>query len=138
MNPQELMKEFLAARTGIEVTPGLRCIGRAKNGALVAVVGFNNYTGTAMEVHVAAAGSYWGNRALLRAAFDYPFNVCNCKLLFCSIPSGNTAALKLGKHLGFETQTVIEDAHPDGALHIMVMRRENCRWLQKESNYGKE
>lgn len=132
-DPQEEMKEFLVERTGIVPTPYLRCLGRRVDGDLVAVVGFDNYTGTSMEMHVASKGDYWMTKGLLRAAFDYPFNVCGCNVVIGVVPSSNTAALSLNEHLGFKTQTIIEGAHPDGDLHIMVMKKADCRWLQKRS-----
>jgi RimJ/RimL family protein N-acetyltransferase len=132
MVTQKEMRDFIVARTGIAPTEHFVCIGREKDGELVAVVGYDNYTGTSIEMHVASKGDYWGTKSLLCAAFDYPFNVCNCKVVIGVISSGNEMALRLSRRLGFKTQTVIEDAHPDGALHIMVMRRKDCRWLPKK------
>jgi RimJ/RimL family protein N-acetyltransferase len=126
------MVEFLCEKTGLVPTPHLRVIGRTdEKGEIIAVVGYDNYTGTSLAMHVAAAGPYWMTKGLLRAAFDYPFNVCGCKVVLGFVPSGNTEALRLNKHLGFKTEAIIEGAHPDGALHIMSMRREDCRWIQK-------
>jgi RimJ/RimL family protein N-acetyltransferase len=132
MATQKEMRDFIVARTGIATTEHFVCIGREKDGELVAVVGYDNYTGTSIEMHVASKGDYWMTKSFLRAAFDYPFNVCNCKVVIGVVSSESKEALRLGHHLGFKTQTVIEDAHPDGALHILVMRRKDCRWLQKK------
>jgi L-amino acid N-acyltransferase YncA len=51
------------------------------------------------------------------------------KVILALVSSNNTEALKLDRHLGFVDKAYIEDAHLDGDLVILAMRRENCRWL---------
>jgi hypothetical protein len=34
------------------------------------------------------------------------------------------------KKLGFREVASIPGAHPDGALHVLVMTKEECRWLR--------
>jgi RimJ/RimL family protein N-acetyltransferase len=104
----------------------------------VAVVGFDGWNGSACEMHIAGEGSRWMSRELLFAAFDYPFNIGKCQIVLGRVPSGNTSAVRLNLHLGFKIEHTIRGAHPDGALHIMSMRREECRWLDKGRRNGKE
>jgi RimJ/RimL family protein N-acetyltransferase len=114
----------------------MRCIGRLKSGTLVAVAGYDDFTETSCQVHIAGEGN-WLDREMLRAMFRYPFAILNLRVVIGLVPSGNTAAIRLNKHLGFETEAIIKDAHPDGDLVVMSMRKENCRWLKEDRN-GKE
>jgi hypothetical protein len=134
-NHQDLLASWLCKRIGLTPTPAIRCIGRLNAaGTLMGVVGFDGYNGASVQMHVAGDGN-WISRQLLWAAFDYPFNVMDCKVVFGLIPSGNRDAIRLNDHLGFQTDTVLPHAHPDGALIVMVMYREGCRWLKAHTNW---
>lgn len=99
-------------------------------GVIRAVIGFDGFNGASIEMHVASDGTgHWCTRRVLAAAFDYPFRICGVKVIVGRVPSGNTAALQFDKRVGFELSAIIPDAHPDGALHILTMRREDCRFL---------
>lgn len=129
--PLDSLTTWLCQRIGLVPTPDIRCIGRtARNGHLMAVIGFDGWNGASVEMHVAGEGN-WISRDLLFAAFDYPFNVGKVKMVLGRVPSGNFSAVRLNLHLGFRIEHTIRDAHPDGALHIMAMRREDCRWLER-------
>ena len=45
------------------------------------------------------------------------------------VPSGNKEAIRFNERLGFKLENELHDAHPDGSLLLMTMRREECRWL---------
>jgi RimJ/RimL family protein N-acetyltransferase len=53
------------------------------------------------------------------------------------VPSGNKRALHFDKRMGFKEVARIKDAHPDGELIILSMRRDECRFLEKEKD-GKQ
>jgi RimJ/RimL family protein N-acetyltransferase len=74
----------------------------------------------------------WLTRELLRVCFDYPFNVCKVNMIIGLVPSGNKEAIRFNTHLGFRLETTLVDAHPDGALLLMTMRRGECRYLTRE------
>jgi RimJ/RimL family protein N-acetyltransferase len=136
--PLDVLATWLCSRIGLTPTADLRCIGRvSKDGPLMAVIGFDNWNGAACEMHVAGEGN-WISRDLLFAAFDYPFNVGGCGMVLGRVPSKNYAAVRLNLHLGFKIEHTIVGGHPDGALHIMAMRRAECRWLKRESRHGEE
>jgi hypothetical protein len=127
---QGLLASLLCDRIGLTPTPDLRCIGTVTSeGEIAGIVGYDGYNGASVMMHVAGFGN-WINRDILKAAFDYPFIKLDCKVVLGLVPSGNTEALKLNKHLGFKVITEIEGAHPDGSLILMAMRREECRWLK--------
>jgi RimJ/RimL family protein N-acetyltransferase len=105
-------------------------LGRVVDGELVGVVGFNGYNGASIQMHMAGDGGRWITRKLIREAFRYAFKTCGCEVVFGMVPSGNRTALDIDLRLGFQEVAVVPDAHPDGALHILAMRRDECRWLR--------
>jgi hypothetical protein len=114
------------------------CIGQEIDGNLVAVVGYCSFMPNACQMHIAAVDEVnWMSRDLLWAAFDYPFNVLGVKVILGQICGSNEDALKLNRHLGFKVVAEIPDAHMDGDLVIMAMRKEDCRWLNIRSSLNK-
>jgi RimJ/RimL family protein N-acetyltransferase len=69
--------------------------------------------------------------------FDYPFNILNLKVIIATIAGNNEKSLILSRHLGFKEIANIADAHIDGDLVIMIMKRENCKWLQLNADLNK-
>jgi L-amino acid N-acyltransferase YncA len=104
-------------------------IGQEIDGEIKAVVAYDNIMDKSCMMHTAAIVPNWISKDLLWAAFDYPFNKLKVKVILASVASTNEEALKLDRHLGFVDKAYIEDAHTDGDLVILAMRRENCRWL---------
>lgn len=135
--PQDVLASWLCKRIGLTPSPHLRCMGVVYEGELRAVVGFDSWNGASCQMHVAARDGHWVTRELLRQVFWYPFVACKLAVVLGAVPSGNTRALKFNRRIGFTEVARIEGAHPDGALVIMQLRRENCRWI-KEARDGQE
>jgi RimJ/RimL family protein N-acetyltransferase len=128
---QDVLATWLCNKIGLVPSPHLRCIARLNAaGQIMGVVGYDGYNGASCLMHVAGEGN-WISRDLLRAAFDYPFNVMQCQVVLGMVPSGNVEALKLNEHLGFKVKNRLYGAHPDGSLVLMMMTRDECRWLRK-------
>ena len=114
------------------------CIGQEVDGNLVAVVGYCSFMPNACQMHIAAVSEVnWMSRDLLWAAFDYPFNKLGVKVILGQICGSNEDALRLNRHLGFKVVAEIPDAHMDGDLVIMAMRKEDCRWLNIRTSLNK-
>jgi RimJ/RimL family protein N-acetyltransferase len=129
---QDVLARWLCERVGYMPTPHIRCIGNVNSdGKILGVVGFDGWNGASCQMHVAGEGN-WVTRQLLFAGFDYPFNVAGCRVVLGLVPSGNDKALRFDKHVGFREVARIKDAHPDGELIVLEMRRENCRYLRKQ------
>jgi RimJ/RimL family protein N-acetyltransferase len=126
---QEHLRGWITGVLGTQFSPYATFIGQEIDGAVKAVVAFDNILDKSCEMHTAAIVPNWINRDLLWACFDYPFNILKVKVILASVASTNTEALKLDRHLGFVDKAYIEDAHIDGDLVILAMRREDCRWL---------
>ena len=113
----------------MQFSPYATFIGQEVDGEVKAVVAFDNILDKSCEMHTAAIVPNWISKDLLWACFDYPFNILKVKVILASVASTNKEALKLDRHLGFVDKAYIEDAHIDGDLVILAMRREDCRWL---------
>jgi RimJ/RimL family protein N-acetyltransferase len=113
----------------MQFSPYATFIGQEIDGEVKAVVAFDNILDKSCEMHTAAIVPNWISRDLLWACFDYPFNILKVKVILATVASTNKEALKLDRHLGFVDKAYIEDAHIDGDLVILAMRRENCQWL---------
>lgn len=134
-SPTMVLWHWLADRIGLVWSTEIVCLGRVVENEIVGVVGFNNFTGTSCHMHMAGEGR-WINRNFLYTAFGYPFQHLGLTMVFGVVPSGNIQSVRVCRKLGFEELVYIPEAHPDGGLHILQMRREQCRWLR--DNHGKE
>lgn len=96
-------------------------------------MGYDSYNGASIQMHVAGTPG-WITKDILKAGFDYPFNVCKVNVIIGLVPSGNAEALRFNTHLGFTKRLELEGAHPDGSLIMMTMTRGECRYLNRNSN----
>jgi RimJ/RimL family protein N-acetyltransferase len=113
-------------------------IGQEKDGNLVAVVVFTNFIPNACAMHIASVGDNWMSKDLLWACFDYPFNKLEKKVILATMEASNEEAIKLNRHLGFQDKALIEDAHENGDLLLMAMRKEDCKWLNLRCSLRKQ
>jgi hypothetical protein len=99
---------------------------------LRAGVVYDGYNGASIQMHVAAEGKHWLNREFLWYAFHYPFEQLKVRAVIGVVPSNNAKALRFDLHLGFKEEARLRDTHPDGDLIILVMRRADCRFLERK------
>lgn len=130
---QPTLKKWLCDRIGLVPTENIQCLGSISGGIIRGVVGYDNYNGASIMMHVAGEPG-WLTRDLIRAAFDYPFNVCGVNMIIGMVPSGNLEAIRFNNHLGFKQVLELKGAHPDGSLLLMTMERWECRYLNRNSN----
>jgi len=126
---QEHLRGWITGVLGMQFSPYATFIGQEIDGEVKAVVAFDNILDKSCMMHTAAIVPNWISKDLLWACFDYPFNILKVKVILASVASTNKEALRLDRHLGFVDKAYIEDAHLNGDLVILAMRRENCRWL---------
>jgi len=134
---QERLSDWLCIRAEIKDAGVIRCIGNIRNGKIVGVVGFDNWTGSSMQIHAAGEGN-WVTREFLHRVFDYVFTQCEAKVLIGLVDSGNAPLIRFNQHLGFKEEHVIADAHPSGALIVYTMRPGECRFLTKEPSWARK
>lgn len=126
---QDYLRAWITGVMGTRFDETTVCIGQEMDGEIGAVIAYTNFQEKSCCMHVATIRDGWISKDLLWAAFDYPFNKLKVKVILAAVSSNNEEALKLDRHLGFVDKAYIEDAHTDGDLVILAMRRENCRWL---------
>lgn len=107
-----------------------RGIGLERDGRLVAGVKFDDWNQRSICMHVAAEGSSWMNREYLWYCFHYPFVELGVSKILGLVAESNVRARRFDEHLGFRLEYSIADAHPDGALLIYSMTKEQCRFLE--------
>ena len=133
---QDVLATWLCKRIGLVPTANLKCLGRVdKDGQIMGVIGYDGYNRASVQMHSAGVGN-WVSREFIYAAFDYPFRVMGCEVVLGLVSEKNEDALRLNRHAGFVEVARVPDAHPDGALVLMQMRRENCRWLRNRKILG--
>lgn len=126
---QPYLRGWITGVLGTKFSDYATFIGQEIDGEIKAVVAYDNILDKSCMMHTAAIVPNWISKDLLWACFDYPFNILKVKVILAAVSSNNEEALKLDRHLGFVDKAYIEDAHMDGDLVILAMRRENCRWL---------
>lgn len=126
---QDHLRGWITGVLGMQFSPYATFIGQEIDGEIKAVVAYDNIMDKSCLMHTAAIVPNWISKDLLWACFDYPFNKLGLRVILASVASTNEEALKLDRHLGFKDKAYIEDAHADGDLVILAMRREDCRWL---------
>ena len=127
---QPFLAAWLCEKIGLMPSPHLRCIAHvnAAGDTVMGVVGYDGFNGASVMMHMAGT-PHWIDKTILHAAFSYPFDTLGCNVVLGIVPSGNETALSINARLGFKTFAVVEGAHPDGALHLMAMTREECKSL---------
>lgn len=109
-------------------------IGLERDGELVAVVVYDGFSETDCNIHIASDGTgRWMNRALLAAAFAYPFTQLGLRRVTGLVPAKNAAALAFDEHLGFVREGYHPRALPDDDLITLGLLREDCRFIPEES-----
>ena len=104
-------------------------IGRVVDGELVAGVLYEDWNGTNVVCHIAGDGN-WASRLFLGVIFDYPFNQLNVKRITVPVSSVNAKSINLVTRMGFELECTLEQATPDGDLHLFRMWRDDCKFLR--------
>lgn len=129
----------IAASAGVLLNPQYdTCISVEKGGVLYGGVIYQGFTGSSIQMHMAGFSPHWMTKTFLWVAFDYPFNQLGCKIVLGQVSSANTRALEIDKKLGFKEAAKIDGVFPDGACHVLVLAREDCRWLKcKPRDFGK-
>ena len=124
-------RETLADAIGCALTPDARGIvavdghGEVRGGVLYCA-----WTENSVQVHM-ATGTPIAWRALLNAAFAYPFQEAGRNVLVGLVRGSNRKSLAMAFHLGFtETYRVLDGYAVGEDLVLIELRRESCRWLK--------
>lgn len=117
----------------LALSSDMKGIGLERDGRLIAGALYEGFNGRNVWVHLAGEpGSRWMTREFLRYGFHYPFNELKVERLSGYVNESNQAAIRLDLHLGYEIETRLKGAAPDGGdVLIFVMWRDKCRWIKQ-------
>ena len=106
-----------------------------KTNAVEWCIGYTSFLGKTCQIHVVNFNKKYTPRKLLWAAFDYPFNVCGCEVLFGTVNSNNEEAMRYDQHLGFVEVNRWPGVHDDGGdLVLFQMNKADCRFIKEQKN----
>lgn len=108
-------------------------MGLEKDGELVAVVVFDNFSVVDCNMHIASDGSRnWMNKELLLSAFAYPFVQLKLNRVTGLVPAKKPEVVEFDQHLGFKIEGYCHKALPDDDIIILGMLRSSCRFITEE------
>jgi RimJ/RimL family protein N-acetyltransferase len=107
----------------------------------LAVTVFSAYTGTNIDMHIAARPkSHWLSRSYFRAAFELPFTVLEVTRVTGLIRAENLRAQRFVARLGFQYEGRMRKAFPDGGDLVLygLLREEYLKhpWSKNEITRG--
>lgn len=94
-------------------------------------IGYNGFVGKTCCMHVVIKRPELLSRRIIREAFTYAFDICNCEAVLGLVDSENHEAMSLDLRLGFRVIARVPNGGSDGDLVILQMTRDKCRWLRK-------
>lgn len=120
---------WIAKRANLIITTTFYAIEAVLDHRILAMVGYDAWTPNSCSMHVAIDEPI-AVRKMIKPAFAIPFKELGRGVVTGSVLSTNTKALAFDKHLGFKEVGFIPDGFQPGVgIHILMMRREECRWL---------
>lgn len=131
-NPGELI-QWAEKVIGIVFRDDAAAIGLERDGEICAVVVYDTFTTTGVNVHLAAEpGRRWMTRDFIRHAVAFPFLSCRFRRISCIIAQGNADSIRLAEHFGLRLEGRLREAGDDGGDELIygLLYRE-CRWLPK-------
>lgn len=110
-------------------------------GDFLAVTVFSSYTGTNIDMHIAARPkSHWLSRSYFNAAFELPFLVLEVPRVTGLIRAENLDAQRFVSRLGFQYEGRMRKAFPDGGDLVLygLLREEYLKhpWSNNETDRG--
>ena len=129
---EEILLPWAQERVGVTFRRDAYTLGLERNGSLVAVVVFDNFSDADCNMHVASDGTRsWMSKNLLLATFAYPFTQLGLRRVTAMVPAKNAQALAFDEHIGFVREGYHPHALPDDDLVSLGLLRENCRFIQR-------
>lgn len=131
----ERVVPWVAERTGhsAELCGVPFAVGVERSGEIVAGIVTYGSNGVNAMVEIAIDKQGKDTFDLLRAYFKHVFIMLGLKRLTATVPQSRPDLLAFDLHVGFKEEFLMQDAAPDGgALHVIVMRAQDCRWLEGE------
>ncbi len=124
---------WICERARLALTPGFQALEAVTpDGRILGMVAYDGYRPNSVCMHVALERPS-AARHLIVPAFRAAFLDLNRGIVYGQVLSSNPRALDLDLHLGFREVARLKDAWEPGIdIHVLEMRREECRWLTEK------
>lgn len=104
-----------------------QAIGLEQDGKLIAGVIYENWNHASVVCHIAFLGRL--TPLFMHLVFRYPFVDLDVQKIIAPIYSDNVKALRVVGKLGFNEESRITGAAPNGDIIFLTMARDKCRFL---------
>jgi RimJ/RimL family protein N-acetyltransferase len=135
LDPQALQiaANILLREVGVEPCGDLKAIFWVnKDNEIEWVVGYTAFIGKTCQMHVVNLKGKPINRALVQAAFDYPFNYCGIEKTFALVNGNNEKAMNFDLKLGFKEELRYKGLHEGGGdIVLLTMDKADCKWIRE-------
>jgi hypothetical protein len=111
--------------------PDAVAIGVMREGRLIAGVVYDRYTGTDMQLSIAADSPRWATRENIASLLSYPYKQLGCARTTLIQSVNNDRARKLAVGLGYEIEGLLRcgwDGHTD-ALVLGALFEDVAHWF---------
>lgn len=127
--------EFVEERIGGKVHGPCTAVGMEEDGRIIAGAIYERCNGHNVFLHGASDGSkQWASRALLRAVAEHAFVTLGVPRMTTMVAATNADALRFDLKFGFREEGRMKNAAHDGSdLIVLVMWRDECKWLRSIS-----
>jgi len=97
-------------------------------------IAFNAFMGKVCQIHVGYVENWhFTPKQMLKAVFEYGFDVLKRDVLLGIVNSNNERAMKYDLHLGFTESHRLPGLHDDGGdIVILRMNKADCKYLKQE------
>lgn len=121
INTDQLFLPVLAQALDCVPTVNARVVSEFDDTVPVAAVLFDGYNGHSVYVHIWISPGRMPSRMFWFAVFDYCWRQLGCKVAVGTVPSVNTKASELDKHLGFVVNSTIPNFFGDGNDMVIMV-----------------
>lgn len=116
-------------------TSGARGIKKVVDGEIHAMVAYDSWTMSAVQMHVYIPVPKSFGREFIREALEYPFIQCDRSLLIGATPGDNAAALDFNRRIGFVETYRIRNGWDEGVdMVVQELHKRDCKWLRKRGS----
>lgn len=119
---------------GLVVSPDSHMLFWVTDGEIKWGVALHDWVGKTVQSSFVSRKKSPFPRALARVVSSYVYEVKELKMLYAVADSGNEAAIRLQRWIGFKELYRGEGLHEGGDLILSGMSKDDCRWLGRKLN----
>lgn len=128
---KEACRELFRLRCGAAPAEDAHYLVWLKDGQPEWFVAFDHWVGHTCQISQAATHTRPFPRQLVKAVFQYAFDVLHRKMIFAVVDEENEPAMRMDRFLGFrEEKRWPGMATSGGDLVLLSITREQCRFLE--------